>query len=102
MRSRYAASVRPGFQEAYARLFQAPRQLRIQELATPEAVLRELPHRALILHGRDDQIIPLASSLRLHSLIPHSDLHVFGECGHWTQIERRDSFTALVADFFAR
>ena len=36
-----------------------------------------------------------------HSLIRRSDLHVFGECGHWTQIEKKDQFVKLVMDFFA-
>lgn len=101
IRSRYEASVRPGFQETYAQLFPAPRQQHIRALATPEDALRKLPQPALIIHGREDRIIPLANSIRLHALIEHSDLHVFGECGHWTQIEKRDRFTALVLDFFA-
>ena len=51
------------------------------------------------MHGRDDKVIPLATSLRLHELIDDSELHVFGRCGHWTQIERSGPFTALVAGF---
>jgi 2-hydroxymuconate-semialdehyde hydrolase len=54
-----------------------------------------------VVHGRDDQIVPLSNSLKLHSLLKHSDLHVFGECGHWTQIERKDQFLMLVKNFFA-
>jgi len=34
-------------------------------------------------------------------LIPRSQLHVFGQCGHWTQVEHPDRFHRLVADFFA-
>jgi 2-hydroxymuconate-semialdehyde hydrolase len=45
--------------------------------------------------------VPLSYSLKLHQLLLHSDLHVFGECGHWTQIERKDQFVKLVLDFFA-
>lgn len=101
IRSRYQASIRPGYQESYASLFPAPRQRHINALATPEKALRELPHRALIIHGRDDNIIPLACSLKLHNLIERSDLHVFGECGHWTQIEKTDQFITLVRNFFA-
>ncbi len=102
IRSRYAASRRPGYQESYAALFPAPRQRHINALSTPEASLCALPHRVLIVHGRDDRIIPLSSSLKLHQLIPHSDLHVFGECGHWTQIEKNAQFLTLVRDFFAQ
>jgi len=32
-------------------------------------------------------------------LIERSELHVFGQCGHWVQIEHAARFTTLVADF---
>ena len=102
VRSRYEASVRPGFHEAFSSMFPAPRQAGIKMLATPEADIRAIAHEVLVVHGRDDRIIPLSSSLHLHSLLRHSDLHVFGECGHWTQIERKDRFAPLVSDFFSR
>ena len=100
--SRYQASIRPGYQESYAQLFPAPRQRHIQRLATPEAVIAALPHRTLLFHGREDQIIPLSSSLRLHQLIKHSELHVFGECGHWTQVEKHEQFADMVEQFLLR
>ena len=43
----------------------------------------------------------LAAVRQLHALIEKSDLHVFGQCGHWTQIEKKDQFVAQVMDFFA-
>lgn len=96
---RYAASVRPGFQESFAAMFPAPRQRWVDALATPEAVIADLPHRTLIVHGRDDKVIPLENAYRLLALIDDSQLHVFGRCGHWTQIEHAEEFTALVGDF---
>lgn len=101
VRSRYEASIRPGFHETYSQMFAAPRQRHPNALATPEADIRKITQRALVLHGRDDQIVPLSNSLKLHSLLKRSDLHVFGECGHWTQIERKDQFLSLVMNFFA-
>jgi pimeloyl-ACP methyl ester carboxylesterase len=99
VRSRYEASIRPGAQEAFSSLFPEPRQRWLDELAADEDDLRKLPHRALILHGRDDVIVPLAQSVRFNELIQDSDLYVFGQCGHWTQIEKRDKFVALVIPF---
>ena len=58
-----------------------------------------MPHETLLIHGREDQVIPLATSLSLLQWIPNSQLHVFGHCGHWTQIERADEFNRVVADF---
>ncbi|MFM2112691.1 MAG: 2-hydroxymuconate semialdehyde hydrolase, partial [Pseudomonadota bacterium] len=60
---RYAASVRPGFQESFSAMFPAPRQRWVDAMASPEAAIRALPHETLILHGRDDQVIPLSTSL---------------------------------------
>jgi 2-hydroxymuconate-semialdehyde hydrolase len=100
-RSRYEASVRPGFQEAFAAMFPAPRQRWVDALASDEADVGRLPHRTLVIHGRDDRVIPLSSSERLLALIPDAQLHVFGRCGHWTQIEHAGRFNRLVEDFLA-
>ena len=99
VRSRYEASIRPGAQEAFSSLFPAPRQRWLAELATAEEDLKALPHPTLIVHGREDVIVPVAQSVRFSELIPDSELHVFGNCGHWTQIEKRDRFVALVRPF---
>lgn len=99
VRMRYEASIRDDVQTRFAQLFPAPRQQGVEMLAVPEAALRELPQQTLIIHGRDDRVIPLEVSERLLRLIPHAQLHVFGECGHWVQIERARDFTRLLIDF---
>lgn len=98
-RLRYQASTRPGVQEAYATMFPAPRQSAIHALALPESNIRRIGHETLVVHGRDDQVIPLENSTRLHRLIEKSQLHVFGQCGHWVQIEHTARFVALVSQF---
>lgn len=99
VKSRYEASVRPGFHESFSAMFPAPRQRHIKALATPEDKIAALENRALIVHGRDDKVVPLETSLRYNQLLRNSDMHVFGNCGHWTQIEKRDQFNAMVRDF---
>ena len=96
---RYQASVRPGFQESFAAMFPAPRQRWVDNLASPEEDIRKLPHETLILHGREDEVIPLEASYKLAELIDRAQLHVFGRCGHWTQIEHAGRFARLVNDF---
>lgn len=98
---RYRASVRPGVQEAFAAMFPAPRQRWVDALASPEAAIRALPHETLIVHGREDRVIPLSNALTLSRWIHRSQLHVFGRCGHWTQIEHAERFARLVGDFLA-
>ena len=99
---RHRAATRPGVHEAYAAMFPAPRQDKVVEMAVPEAAIAALPHETLIVHGRDDRVIPLANSLRLLDLVPNSQLHVFAKCGHWVQIEHTARFNTLVTEFLAR
>lgn len=98
---RYQASIRPGFQEAFAAMFPAPRQRWVDAMASREADIRAIAQDTLIVHGRDDQVIPLDNSLTLHRWISRSQLHVFGNCGHWAQIEHNRRFNQLVSNFLA-
>lgn len=98
---RYRASIRPGVQEAFASMFPAPRQRWVDAMAHAEADIRAIPHPTLLIHGRDDQVIPLETSLTMLEWIDDSRLHVFGRCGHWTQIEYAAEFAELVKDFLS-
>ena len=98
---RYQASIRPGFQESFAQMFPAPRQRWVDGLASNEAAIRAVQHETLVIHGREDQVIPLQASLQLAQLIPNAQLHVYGHCGHWTQIEHAGRFARLVEDFLS-
>lgn len=96
---RFEASRRSGVQESYAAMFPEPRQRWVNAMASPEEAIRALPHETLIVHGRDDRIIPLSNAYKFLELIPKAQMHVFGRCGHWTQIEHAASFSRLVRDF---
>ncbi len=98
---RYQASLREGVQESYASMFPAPRQNGIDALASDEADIAKIEAPALIIHGREDRILPFSNSVRLFELIPDSQLHLFGKCGHWTQIEHAARFSKLLTDFFS-
>jgi 2-hydroxymuconate-semialdehyde hydrolase len=101
VRMRYEASIRPGVQEAYASMFPAPRQRWVQAMSHAEADVRGLRHPTLLIHGRDDKVIPLSTSLTLLEWIDDSQLHIFGRCGHWTQIEHGAAFSQLVTNFLS-
>ncbi|GHE75812.1 2,6-dioxo-6-phenylhexa-3-enoate hydrolase [Amycolatopsis deserti] len=98
---RYRAATRPGVHEAYAAMFPPPRQDKVAAMAVPEDAIAALPHETLLVHGRDDQVIPLSTSHRLLDLIPNSQLHVFARCGHWVQIEHAAAFAALADAFLS-
>ncbi|MBC7940603.1 MAG: alpha/beta fold hydrolase, partial [Chitinophagaceae bacterium] len=76
-----------------------PRQRWVDAMASREEDIRALPHPALVLHGREDRVIPLSNSMTLAEWIPNSQLHVFGHCGHWTQIEHKNRFIQQVENF---
>ena len=96
---RYKASMRPGVGEAYRSMFPPPRQRWVDTMAHAEADVRAITHPTLLVHGRDDKVIPLATSATMLEWIDDSRLHVFGRCGHWTQIEHAAAFAALVTSF---
>jgi pimeloyl-ACP methyl ester carboxylesterase len=97
---RYEGANEPGFQEAFSSMFPAPRQRWVEAMMVAEDEIRALPHRALIVHGREDQVIPLANSRKLMELLDNADLSVFSHCGHWSMIERTADFNRLTRDFF--
>jgi 2-hydroxymuconate-semialdehyde hydrolase len=98
---RYEASIQPGFQDSFSAMFPAPRQRWVDAMASREEDIRRLPHETLVIHGREDQVIPLATSMKLSQLIPRAQLHVYPQCGHWTQIEHAARFAQLVGNFLA-
>ncbi|MBJ7337511.1 alpha/beta hydrolase [Mycolicibacterium sp.] len=98
---RYQASIANGAFEAYQAMFFDPRH-RGSELGITEDEVRAITTPSLLVHGREDKVVPLAVSIAMLGLLPNADLHVFSACGHWTQIERADEFSALVADYLSR
>jgi 2-hydroxymuconate-semialdehyde hydrolase len=101
-KSRYETSIQPGFQESFHSMFPAPRQDSVRAMAGCQVYLKTVKHPALIIHGREDRVIPISTSLELIQLLENAELHVFGKCGHWTQIERTEDFCALVDSFLSK
>ncbi|MDO1481864.1 alpha/beta fold hydrolase [Rhodococcus ruber] len=99
---RYQASLRAGVQEAYEQMFAEPFQSIVDDLAVDEELISALPHQTLLIHGREDTVVPPSTSTRLFELIPNSELHIFGKCGHWTQFEHTEAFNTLLSTFLAR
>jgi 2-hydroxy-6-oxo-octa-2,4-dienoate hydrolase len=93
---RYQASLVPGAQEGLRKLLAKPNEEGDTPLSgMPEEVVAKLTQPTLILHGREDRVIPMEMGLRLGRAIPKAEFHLFGQCGHWVQAERFDDFVAL-------
>lgn len=98
---RYQASMQEGFQESFSAMFPAPRQRHVDALALSEEALKGITSPVLLIHGREDRIIPIEqTSWKLAQLLPNAQLHVFSQCGHWTQIEKTKPFCEQVIQFF--
>lgn len=59
----------------------------------------KLRQRVLLIWGREDRVNPLDGALVALKMIPRAQLHVFGGCGHWAQLEKFDEFNRLATDF---
>jgi 4,5:9,10-diseco-3-hydroxy-5,9,17-trioxoandrosta-1(10),2-diene-4-oate hydrolase len=59
----------------------------------------KLRQRVLLIWGREDRVNPLDGALVALKQIPRVQLHVFGQCGHWAQLEKFDEFNKLTMDF---
>ena len=53
----------------------------------------------LLIHGVQDAVIPVSRTLELLDVLPYADVHIFSQCGHWSQVERADDFNAVVAQY---
>ena len=61
-----------------------------------------LRNRVLLIWGREDRVNPLDGALVALKIIRRAQLHVFGGCGHWAQLEKFDEFNTLVLSFLER
>ena len=100
VRLRYEASLRQDTKEAFAAMFPEPRQNKLDELALTDEQIKRIQVPTLLFHGLNDKVIPIEkTSYRLIELLPHAELHVFNECGHWTQIEKTEPFVNHIVTF---
>ena len=58
-----------------------------------------LRNQVLLIWGREDRVNPLDGALVALKLIRRAQLHVFGGCGHWAQLEKFDEFNRLAMSF---
>ncbi len=65
----------------------------------PMEMLLKMQTPALLIHGRDDRVVPYEHSLVLNAHIPNSRLVLMNRCGHWAMIEHAAEFNRLVTDF---
>ncbi|GGG27280.1 2,6-dioxo-6-phenylhexa-3-enoate hydrolase [Rhodococcoides trifolii] len=93
---RYTLSALPGAHEAIQCFFRGGAAPPSTDL---EKLLPTIEHRTLVLHGRHDKVVPVSNSITLAQSLPHAELHVFADTGHWFPLERADRFEDSVSHF---
>ncbi|WP_019970113.1 alpha/beta fold hydrolase [Mycobacterium sp. 141] len=68
---------------------------------TRDPRLRTLQTPTLVLWGRDDKVNKPAGGPMLLDAMPHAELVMTSETGHWMQWERAELFNQIVTDFLA-
>lgn len=99
VRARYEASLDPSHIEFYRRYNAAFAKRHGMDPLWRD--LHKIKAPTLLLWGRDDRTITLEGAQIMLKQIRDVQLHVFGRCGHWVQLERQRDFERLVADFLA-
>jgi 2-hydroxymuconate-semialdehyde hydrolase len=99
---RYQSSLDPRVSASWQAMFPEPRQRWVDDLALSGAELASIHAPVLLVHGRDDRVVPWRiSSGQLIDLLPDARLHILTRCGHWTMIEKTAEFLAVVRPFLA-
>lgn len=111
----YDPSVVPGLEEIIQERFKVatdPAVRKVQEgmiesmkngmdsLILPPSALARMPHKVCVVHGRQDRVVPLETSLYFLQHLRNVELHVLDRCGHWAQTQRWDAMLPLMMDHF--
>ena len=81
-----------------------PETVRVHSMPAPQkqdltAELGGCKAPTLVVWGMDDRAGALDVGLLMTRHIPNAQMHIFGKCGHWAQVEHAEEFTQLVLGF---
>jgi len=62
--------------------------------------LAEINVPTLVLHGADDQLVPIREAENMREAIPNARLEVLPEAGHLLNLEQPELFNRLIKEFF--
>ncbi|MBM7609390.1 2-hydroxymuconate-semialdehyde hydrolase [Lysinibacillus composti] len=93
--SRYENAMRPEVRRSNDSIFSTV------AVPVPTVALNRIENEVLLVHGLNDKVCSIESSYYLLEHLKNAHLHVFGQCGHWTQLEEKDRFNHLIQEFFS-
>ena len=95
--TRVAVATRPEVRRSHLATFD--RSAGVPLSFSPEE-LAAITHEVLVIHGREDHVIPVDASYYMSTNLPNAQLHVLPHAGHWVQIEQPERFAAQAEVFF--
>lgn len=75
---------------------------RTQEIARFHERVRRVRAPALVIWGKQDQVLPVAHLAVLKELMPHAESQVLDQCGHVPMLERPSDFNRMALAFIDR
>lgn len=94
---RHQLSIDPGVRTGYSAFMSWIEEQK--GLHRPEEFIAKLKHKTLVVHGKQDMVVPLSSAYRLLELIENSSAYLIPHCGHWAMIEYPELFARVTLDF---
>src|SRR5699024_6233997 len=86
VKSRYEASAREGAQEALRKLLPKPKNDGVTMVrGFPDTSLVNIQAPTLVVHGREDNVVPPECGLLLAKTIANADRYLCGQGGQWVQ-----------------
>lgn len=96
VRYRHELSARPALRAAYSATIG---WIREHTLAYSIEQIKEVKTRTLVVHGKDDEVVPIAQAYQFLELLENSSGYVIPHCRHWAMIEYPELFSAVTLDF---
>lgn len=62
-------------------------------------LLPDIDVPVLIIHGLDDQIVPIAEAQKMHEMIPGANMQIIAGAGHLPNLEQPEVFNMVVRNF---
>ena len=78
------------------------RHFPIQELESSYRAVGDLNTPVLIVWGKEDRVLPFATTEKVMAAIPHAELLAVEQAGHASHYEKRDVVNAAILDFLRR
>jgi 2-hydroxymuconate-semialdehyde hydrolase len=99
IQERYARAMDPVLRPIQEIMFKAMKT-DMDSLIIPPPVLNRMEHDWVIVHGRQDKVVPMETSLYFLEHLKRAELHVLDRCGHWAQTQRWDAMFPIILSHF--